>query len=171
MMRIRKHSENVSHVTEMRALPDARQHLSDLQGSSLDPMSRQKRPRPHQCQSERMGGKMSHWIIHLQAAMMLMLVRVNIHIVGGLQAPDICPFTLAVPQNFKLTGRVKGQSTMELLAAYALAQFPIDLIVTDCHTYHILRLRGRRVISWEDLPPEVAVHHICKFLLQVALVI
>ena len=35
---------------------------------------------------------MSHWIIHLQAAMLLMLVRVNIHIVGGLQAPDICPF-------------------------------------------------------------------------------
>ena len=56
---------------------------------------------------------------------------------------------------------------MELLAAYALAQFPIDLIVTDSHTYHILRLRGRRVISWEDLSPEVAVHHICKFLLQV----
>ena len=73
----------------------------------------------------------------------------------------------AVPHNFKLVGRVKGQSMMELLAVYALAQFPIDLVVTDSHTYHILRLRVRQVISWEGLSPEEAFHHICQFLQQV----
>ena len=63
-----------------------------------------------------------------------------------------------------LTGKVKGQATLELLSAYALAQYPLDLVVTDGHKYHILRIRGRKIICWEDLTTAQAMHHLASFL-------
>lgn len=63
---------------------------------------------------------------------------------------------------FKFTAKVRGQATIEVLAALALAKFPADLTFTDGHQWHILRLRGRRILLWEGLTTAQASSHFAE---------
>lgn len=72
----------------------------------------------------------------------------------------------AVPGNFPFSGWPKGQSTMELLAAYSIARQPVDVVLTDAHIYHILRLRSKRIIYWPNLSTAVALAHLASYLHQ-----
>eukprot|EP00879_Flechtneria_rotunda_P013914 GHRR01014532.1.p2 GENE.GHRR01014532.1~~GHRR01014532.1.p2 ORF type:complete len:148 (+),score=54.49 GHRR01014532.1:2109-2552(+) len=60
-----------------------------------------------------------------------------------------------------------GQSVLELLAAYSMAQYPADFMITEGYTCHIMRIRGKKIIFWRDLTPGQAVHHLANFLQQV----
>ena len=69
---------------------------------------------------------------------------------------------------FQFTAKVKGQATREVLAALALAKFPADLTVTDGHQWHILRLRGKRILLWEGLTTAQALSHFAKSFTEVS---
>lgn len=56
---------------------------------------------------------------------------------------------------------------MEVLAAYSIARYPVDVVLTDAHTWHILRLRNKRIIYWADLSTPVALAHLAGYLKQV----
>eukprot|EP00879_Flechtneria_rotunda_P008391 GHRR01008789.1.p1 GENE.GHRR01008789.1~~GHRR01008789.1.p1 ORF type:complete len:347 (+),score=112.71 GHRR01008789.1:909-1949(+) len=75
--------------------------------------------------------------------------------------------SLARRDPFKLTAKVKGQSVLQLLGSYSMAQYPIDIMVTDGHVCHIMRIRGKKVIAWEDLAPGQAICHLAAFLEKV----
>ena len=70
-------------------------------------------------------------------------------------------------QEFPCIGRPKGQGTLELLAACSMANHPADIVLTDGCTYHILRLRGKKLIIWADLPAATALAQIAHVLRQV----
>ncbi len=77
-----------------------------------------------------------------------------------------CLSASAAGPAFELTGRVKGQATTKLLGAYASAQYPADIVVTDGHTWHVLRVRGGAVISMKMTTTQ-ALQHPADFLKQV----
>lgn len=56
---------------------------------------------------------------------------------------------------------------MELLAAYSIACHPVDDVLTDAHTHHILRLRAKKIIYWANLSTPVALAHLACYLKQV----
>ncbi len=73
----------------------------------------------------------------------------------------------AEPGPFSFLGRSKGKSTMELMAAYSIADHPVDLLLTDAHTHHILRLREKNIIYWANLSTPEALAHLAGYLKQV----
>ncbi|CAL8466535.1 g6071 [Coccomyxa elongata] len=80
--------------------------------------------------------------------------------------PDMRPASSSVPGPFSFSGRSKGQSTMELLAAYSIADQPVDVLLTDAHTHHILRLRDKKIIYWANLSTPEALDHLAGYLKQ-----
>ncbi|KAK9809894.1 hypothetical protein WJX72_001176 [[Myrmecia] bisecta] len=81
---------------------------------------------------------------------------------GADQVEEPVPET--VPQKFDFSGRPKGQSTMELLAAYSIAQHPVDVMLTDGHVHHIMRLRGNKILYWANLTAAAAHAHLAHYL-------
>lgn len=75
-----------------------------------------------------------------------------------------CCYLLAA---FKCTARTLGQSVLELLGSYSVAEYPLDLVITEGYTYHIMRLRGKKLITWTDLTPGQAIYHMANSLKQV----
>ncbi len=56
---------------------------------------------------------------------------------------------------------------MELLAAYSVARQPVDILITDAHAHHILRMRNKQIIYWENLSTSVALAHLAGYLNEV----
>lgn len=71
------------------------------------------------------------------------------------------------PAEFSLTGKTLERSLLALLAAYSSTDYPLELVVTDGYTNHIMRVRGRKVIAWCNLTPGQAIHHLASSLKQV----
>ena len=77
---------------------------------------------------------------------------------------NLSSVSLVVDEKFEFMGRPKGQATMELLAAYAIAEHPVAMVLTDSHVYHLLRLRGTSLICWANLKGPVAMQHLAVYL-------
>jgi hypothetical protein len=78
-----------------------------------------------------------------------------------LRLPDVLAGRLA------FSGGARGQAIMETLALFSLAQFPLDLALTDGYVYHILRLRNLKLIVWSNVEPSKAFTHFAQLLSKV----
>lgn len=56
------------------------------------------------------------------------------------------------------SGIIKGQAVLELLGAYANAEWPLALYVTDGTDWHRLLLYGKELFHWEKLTTRQAMH-------------
>ena len=65
---------------------------------------------------------------------------------------------LSLAGGLPYSGIVKGQAVLELLGAYARAEWPLALYVTDGTDWHRLLLSGNDLYYWEKLTTRQAMH-------------
>ena len=55
-------------------------------------------------------------------------------------------------------GRSRGQAILELIGAYAGAEWPLSLYLTDGSVWHRLALYPKELVYWGDLTTREAMH-------------
>ena len=95
----------------------------------------------------------------------------HIKIAKGLHADEVggsaSSTTTSTTEKFTWSGRVRGQSTVELMALYKMCDWPLELVVTNGRYCHILKLGDDALHVWEGLYPTLAFDYIARYLSQV----
>ena len=53
----------------------------------------------------------------------------------------------------------RGQLVLQLIAAYAVADWPLTLYLSDGLIYHRVILNGKHLAHWQDLTPREALYY------------
>ena len=61
----------------------------------------------------------------------------------------------------------KGQLVLQLIAAYAVADYPLTLYLSDGLIYHRVILNGKHLAYWQDLKPREALYYMVTDLKKV----